>query len=377
MQIKKYIASTLKEAALQMKDELGTAAIILGSRTIEDDSKFGGKKMFEITIGFDPDKMLKQKKSAEPKNHSTGNFSNEIALLSERIYQNQKKEKKEITKSLQPEITRIKKNIIESSIENDKKEIYDTLVNREIQKPVISVILNQLEQYEKLLHTNNIDSYVLSGIASLIPTKTFELHKNNKTKVVSVIGPTGVGKTTCIAKLAIIAKLLHNLNVGLISVDTYRLGAIDQLRIFSEISNIDMLIAYEPEEMPELINSFKDKDIVFIDTAGRSQKRMDHLAKTKKYLEAINVDETFLTLSSTNSTKNLFDAAEKFKIFNYGSIIFTKIDEGVSFGNILNVVTNFNTPISFLSNGQVIPDDIISANSELISRLIYTGKIEK
>jgi len=235
--------------------------------------------------------------------------------------------------------------------------------------------MNQLEEYEKFLHPSNIDNYVISGISSLIPTKNLELQKNNKTKVVSVVGPTGVGKTTCIAKLAIIAKLLHNLDVGLISVDTYRLGAIDQLRIFSEVSNIDMLIAYEPEEMPGLLSSFRNKDIVFIDTAGRSQKRNDQLVKTKKYLENIKVDETFLALSSTNSTKNLFDTAEKFKVFNYDSFIFTKIDEGVSFGNILNVVTNFNVPVSFLSNGQVIPDDIISADSEFISKLIYTGKI--
>ena len=378
MQIKKYTAPTLKEATLQMKKELGNDAIILGSRTIEDDPKFFGKKMFEITIGYDPDKNKKHPaENTKSKNERiSGNFSDEMALLTEKIYQNQKK--KEIAEDFTLVENPVrKKQSIESSIENDKKEVLDILIHREIQKPIASVILNQLEQYEKFLHSSNIDSYVLSGISSLIPTKSFELHKNNKAKIVSVVGPTGVGKTTCIAKLAIIAKLLHNLDVGLISVDTYRLGAIDQLRIFSEISNIDMLIAYEPEEMPGLINSFKNKDIVFIDTTGRSQNKAEQLEKTKKYLDEINIDETFLALSSTNSTKNMFDTAEKFKIFNYDSVIFTKIDEGVSFGNILNVVTNFNVPVSFLSNGQVIPDDIISADSDVISRLIYTGKIEK
>jgi len=375
MQIKKYLAPTLKEATLQMKEELGNEAIILGSRAIESELKAGGKKMFEITIGYDPDKVTLRKVAEEPvKNFSKGSFAEEIAFLSDKVYANQNKERKRKPDNLQigPEEKRTTK---EFSIENDKKEIIDTLINREVQRQLISVIMNQLEEYEKFLHPSNIDNYVISGISSLIPTKNLELQKNNKTKVVSVVGPTGVGKTTCIAKLAIIAKLLHNLDVGLISVDTYRLGAIDQLRIFSEVSNIDMLIAYEPEEMPGLLNSFKNKDIVFIDTAGRSQKRNDQLVKTKKYLENIKIDETFLALSSTNSTKNLFDTAEKFKVFNYGSFIFTKIDEGVSFGNILNVVTNFNVPVSFLSNGQVIPDDIISADSEFISKLIYTGKI--
>jgi len=375
MQIKKYLAPTLKEATLQMKEELGNEAIILGSRAIESELKTGGKKMFEITIGYDPDKVTLRKVAEEPvKNFSKGSFAEEIAFLSDKVYANQNKERKRKPDNLQigPEEKRTTK---EFSIENDKKEIIDTLINREVQRQLISVIMNQLEEYEKFLHPSNIDNYVISGISSLIPTKNLELQKNNKTKVVSVVGPTGVGKTTCIAKLAIIAKLLHNLDVGLISVDTYRLGAIDQLRIFSEVSNIDMLIAYEPEEMPGLLNSFKNKDIVFIDTAGRSQKRNDQLVKTKKYLEDIKIDETFLALSSTSSTKNLFDTAEKFKVFNYGSFIFTKIDEGVSFGNILNVVTNFNVPVSFLSNGQVIPDDIISADSEFISKLIYTGKI--
>jgi flagellar biosynthesis protein FlhF len=375
MQIKKYLAPTLKEATLQMKQELGEKAIILGSRTIENDFRSGGKRMFEITIGYDPVNNSQKKVAVEQElSFSKGSFAEEIASLSERVYANQTKEKKQNSeKSFQHQYN-AKQTAEVFSIENDKKEIIDTLINREVQKPLISVIMNQLEQYEKFLNPDNIDNYAMSGISSLIPTKNFELQKNRETKVVTVVGPTGVGKTTCIAKLAIIAKLLHNLDVGLISVDTYRLGALDQLRIFSEVSNIDMLIAYEPEEMPGLLNSFKNKDIVFIDTAGRSQKRADQLAKTKRFLDNIKVDETFLALSSTNSTKNLFDTAEKFKVFKYDSFIFTKIDEGVSFGNILNCVTNFNIPISFLSNGQVIPDDIISADSDFISKLIYTGK---
>jgi flagellar biosynthesis protein FlhF len=209
----------------------------------------------------------------------------------------------------------------------------------------------------------------------MLPTHKFKLQKNQKVKSVALVGPTGVGKTTCIAKLAVISKILHNLDIGLISIDTYRLGAIDQLKIFSEISTIEMQVAYEVKDIPSIMNKFKKKDIIFIDTVGRSQKNSEQLIKTKEFLDAAGVDETFLVLSSTNSTKNLFDAAERFQIFNYDSIIFTKIDEGVSFGNLLNVIANFNIPVSFLSNGQVIPDDIISASPEFIAKMIYTGKI--
>ena len=397
MQIKKFFGPTLKDATVQMKEELGSEAIILGSRIIEDVSEFGKRKMFEITAGYD-EKVRHEAEETEEEPDADPSYVDELALLTKKVYPSGTEVKNMTTVSKRPQLNNKidgnkklpllegdfpavnKKPVLEEkrkNIEQEIKEISDLLVHREISQPLTSVILNQLEQYKKILHESNIDSYVLSSIASMIPTKNFELYKDSKPKVVSVVGPTGVGKTTCIAKLAVIAKILHNLDVGLISVDTYRLGAIDQLRIFSEISNIDMLIAYEPEEMPDLLKSFKNKDLVFIDTAGRSQKNSEHLAKTKMYLDKIKIDETFLVLSATNSTKNLFDTAEKFKSFNYDSFIFTKIDEGVAFGNLLNTVTNFNLPVTFLSNGQVIPDDIISADSEFIANLIFTGKIGK
>ena len=396
MQIKKFFGPTLKDATVQMKEELGSEAIILGSRLTEDISEFGKRKMFEITAGYD-EKIKHEADETEEEIVVNPSYVDEIALLTKKVYPSGKEinnrtkvsallpdnqdadvEKVRLFEGIFPaanKAVKLKEN--RKNIEQEIKEISDLLIHREISKPLTSVILNNLEQYKKFLHESNIDSYVISSIASIIPTKNFELYKDSKPKVVSVVGPTGVGKTTCIAKLAVIAKILHNLDVGLISVDTYRLGAIDQLRIFSEISNIDMLIAYEPDEMQELLKSFKNKDLVFIDTAGRSQKNSEHLTKTKMYLDRIKIDETFLVLSATNSTKNLFDTAEKFKSFDYDSFIFTKIDEGVAFGNLLNTITNFNLPVTFLSNGQVIPDDIISADSEFIANLIFTGKIGK
>ena len=207
----------------------------------------------------------------------------------------------------------------------------------------------------------------------MIPTTNFRLSKGKKSKVVALVGPTGVGKTTSIAKLAAISKILHNLDVGIISIDTYRLGAIDQLRIFSEISNIDLLVAYEPEEIPSLVAKLKHKDLILIDTVGRSQRNKDELKNIRRFLDKITLDEIFLVLSATNSVKNLMDAADKFSLFNYTSFLFTKIDEAITYGNLINVSANFNKPIIFLTNGQVIPDDIISADSEYIAKIIYTG----
>ena len=110
-----------------------------------------------------------------------------------------------------------------------------------------------------------------------------------------------------------------------------------------------------------------------IDTVGRSQKNKDELRNIRKFLDQTTLDEIFLVLSATNSVKNLMDAADKFSYFNYTSFLFTKIDEAVTYGNLINVSANVHKPIIFLTNGQVIPDDIISADSEYIAKIIYTG----
>jgi|YelNatPaOPRAMG01_1025707.scaffolds.fasta_scaffold00063_46 flagellar biosynthesis protein FlhF len=385
MQIKKFVASTLKEATIQMKDELGSEAIILSTRIIPGNGKNSLKKYFEITAGIESGPSLPSSKDVfkENSNLSKPSFQEELKKLSEKIYHSQPhptnltaiQTKVKKTKSEQKELEKI-------SIERELKEIVETLLQREVKRNVVSSILSQLKKHKSFLHPSNLDSYVVSSIASLVPTYRFEVEKGlsgkqkrNRPKTVALVGPTGVGKTTCIAKLAVISKILHNLDVGLISIDTYRLGALDQLRIFSEISNIDMLVAYEPSDIQGLMNSFKKKDIVFIDTAGRSQRNLEQLKSAKEFLTAAHVDETFLVLSSTGTTKNLFDVAEKFKIYDYNSVIFTKIDEAASLGNILNVVTDFDVPISFFTNGQVIPDDIISADPEFTANMIYTGKI--
>ncbi|HOP50517.1 MAG TPA: flagellar biosynthesis protein FlhF [Ignavibacteriales bacterium] len=271
----------------------------------------------------------------------------------------------------------IKQNFEKQNINLEIKEIKEILLARDVNDRIVNTIIDILSKYENLLNKQNIDSYVISTIASMITTSQFEYTRTGQPKVVAIVGPTGVGKTTCIAKLAVIAKLVHDLDVALISLDTYRLGAIDQLRIFSQISNIDMHIAYEPKDLPEIMYKLRNKDIIFIDTAGRAQNNINSLREIKAFFNRINIDEIYLTLSASGNTKYLYDVAEKFKILEYNAFIFTKLDEAVSFGNILNLNYTFNIPLKYVTNGQVIPDDIISANPEFIANLIFTNKLSK
>lgn len=377
MQIKKFIAPTLKEATEQMKNELGGEAIILGTRVIENDRRFGSRKMYEITAGIDKELYVEKNKKEENNFYKTSSET-EIEKLAKKIFA------ANIPANAQKDISQLSHNIsgnktysnktLDKKIEKELDEFYEILIEREVQKNIASTLVNQLKNYDGLLGETNLESYLIAGISSLIHTKEFKVKKGKTTKV-ALVGPTGVGKTTCIAKLAVISKIIHKLKVGLISIDTYRLGAIDQLRIFSEISDIEMAVAYEPNDMPKLIRKFKDKDLIFIDTVGRSQRNYENLDKIKEYIEKALIDEIILVVSSTSSYRTLYDVAQKFKVLNYSSVIFSKIDEAVAYGNILNLSNNFNLPVMFLTNGQVIPDDILSVNSEYLANLIYKGKL--
>ena len=373
MQIKKYNAPTLKEAINNMKSELGDEAVILSTRVIEGDSRVGRHKSFEVTCGIEDDydtaPAVKPQKEVKKK-EETKSFETELKKLTEKIYGVSSNEESSI--KVKPK-TNIENEIIPAK--NELREIAEILNQRDIDKSIINSIIDQLNRYSAFLTPDNMDNYVVSTISSMLSTSKFEINKSQKPKIISLIGPTGVGKTTCIAKLAVISKILHKLDVGLISIDTYRLGALDQLRIFSEVSNIDLLIAYEPSEMPKLLSKFKKKDLVFIDTVGRSQKNAALLKGIKDFIDAVKTDDIYLVLNTTSSTKTLLDVANKFKFLNFNGLIFSKLDEAVTYGNILNVANAFNVPIKYLTNGQVIPDDIIAAEPEFIANMIYTGKI--
>ena len=254
MQVKKYVATSLKDAAAQMKKELGDEAIILGTKVLKDEL-YPVNKMFEITAGVDDTFIMNEsiETAVMEKESLPNNFEDELKKISRKIY----RASAEIEEEISPPESKIK--IAAKSNRQVIEDIVKRLGHNEIDRTIIKQIIGQLKKYGKLLQLKNIESYVLSGIASMIPTTEFKVEKGDAPKVVSLIGPTGVGKTTCIAKLAIISKILHNLDVGLISIDTYRLGALDQLKVFSDVSNIDMLVAYEPEDLKDIMQEFKTR----------------------------------------------------------------------------------------------------------------------
>jgi flagellar biosynthesis protein FlhF len=366
MQIKKFKAKTLKEAIAQMKLEFGDEAIVMSTKVIDTVNDGVDQKFFEITASVDDNESLELvEKSRE--DVKIQDFQSEMKKLTEKIYGVSSGSKTSTDRKT------VKKNKLQNK--NELYSIKQQLLDKDIDEHIADTVISKIDQYAPFVDEANKEEYILSTIASLVPTSEFELSKGNKPKVISLVGPTGVGKTTCIAKLAVISKILHNLDIGLISIDTYRLGALDQLKIFSEISNIDFLVAYEPNDIPKFVKKFRKKDIVFIDTVGRSQNNPKLLNSINDFLKKVKVDETYLVLNSTSDYKVMADVADKFTSLNYDAFIFSKLDEAISFGNIINLVHQFNIPIKYLTNGQVIPDDIIAADSEFIANMVYTGNL--
>jgi flagellar biosynthesis protein FlhF len=370
MKIKKYLKPTLKEALEEIKNELGEEAIVLSTRVVPSTGKPNSIKMFEVVASIEEDHITKMTKKTADKisTHINTGFDSELQKLREKIFEAKHQENLKDTNFSTAKNEKVK------VLSNKLESIKENLIQNEVQLSTVNKIIGQLRDQSEIINRTNLDNYLLSVLSSFIPTASFSLDKKKQTKLVSLVGPTGVGKTTCIAKLAVISKILHKLDIGLISLDTYRLGALDQLKIFSEVSKIDFLVAYDQVDLEKAVTKFKKKNLVFIDTAGRSQNNIQMLESTKRMLTAINVDEILLVLSSTNTSKNLLDAAKKFRLMNYSGFVFTKLDEAVTFGNILNLVEKFNSPIKFLTNGQVIPDDIIAADSEFVAKMIITGK---
>jgi len=366
MQIKKFKARTLKEAIAEMKTDFGDEAIVLSTKVIDVFTNGVEQKLFEITASID-EEVSKEYEDKAKEVSKAKDFQTEMKKLTEKIYGT--------PSDLRTENSKQKKATTNSLPVSDLEDIKKQLLDKDIKLEIADTVVDKISQYSPFVDEANREDYLISTLGLMIPTSDFELSKQSKPKVISIVGPTGVGKTTCIAKLAVISKILHNLDIGLISIDTYRLGALDQLKIFSEISNIDFLVAYEPADIPKFMKKFKNKDIVFIDTVGRSQNNKKLLNSINDFLQKVKVDETYLVLNSTSDYKVMVDVANKFKVLNYDALVFSKLDEAISYGNILNLVNEINIPIKYLTNGQVIPDDIIAADSEFIANMVYTGKL--
>jgi flagellar biosynthesis protein FlhF len=197
----------------------------------------------------------------------------------------------------------------------------------------------------------------------------------NRCRIVALVGPTGVGKTTTIAKLAANHRLREKHRVGLITVDTYRVAAVEQLRTYADIIDLPMEVVATPREMREAVARMSHLDLVLMDTAGRSPRDEVKIQELKSMLGEAEPDDVYLVLSSTSGAKSLVAAAERFADVGTTALLLTKLDEASSLGHLVSLVRGSRLPISYVTDGQNVPDDIQVAERGQLAKLLLGREV--
>ena len=246
-------------------------------------------------------------------------------------------------------------------------------VSQELAQQVIDQVTTQM-QGSDLQDDAALGRSLLESLAGLIPagdeSQFVAATEDGRPRTLALIGPTGVGKTTTIAKLAANFKLKQKLNVSLVTLDTYRIAAVDQLNTYADIIGVPLHVVARPEQMIDAIQRCAGSDVVLIDTAGRSQRDDPKLEQLDSLIRSARPHETHLVLSSTCTQSVLLDTIERFSRIPTDRIIFTKLDEAVTFGVILNVVRKVNKRLSFVTTGQEVPHHIESGRPSRLAALL-------
>jgi flagellar biosynthesis protein FlhF len=208
-----------------------------------------------------------------------------------------------------------------------------------------------------------------AGLTEKLIAASFLKDEPREKRIKAFIGPTGVGKTTTLAKLAAHYCLEKKMKVGLITTDTYRIAASEQLKIYAKIMGIPVEIASCKDKFQQALSNYAEKDLILVDTPGRNH-RDEQCMKSLKSVLTDNM-ETFLLLSPVSSREYLLDAADRFRLFHYDRIILTKLDECTRFGGMIDVLDNIAKPISYVTTGQNVPKDIERATPERLAQLTF------
>lgn len=256
--------------------------------------------------------------------------------------------------------------------------LYGTLIKNEVNEKYVNQLLEEIEKF--LRPGNSLDTILSNVYQKLIlrfgQPKTISL-AGSKPKVVFFIGPTGVGKTTTIAKIASKYKVEQDKKVAFITADTYRIAATEQLRIYANILDAPMSIVYSNDELNSAVERLIDYDIIFVDTAGFSHKNDSQRQDMKNLIQGLDPiyeSEVYLVLSATTKYNDLQDIVNLYKEISEYKLIFTKLDETTTYGNLLNIRLYSNADLSYVTIGQNVPDDIEIFDTQKIVKQLLGGK---
>jgi flagellar biosynthesis protein FlhF len=409
MNLQTFKAPTMAEALTQVKSSMGSDAVILHTRTIQMRRWLGlrRREIVEITAGRGIGIAERRRPGAArapvtPLAGNGGAYSRSGAIVRRAPVAetpNPAENGRQLLEtpagtgaamlSISREMESLKtmvKDLVTQTRQrqapNVPQELFDyymQLIGNQVAEELAGDLIKNLERQVRPEHYADpkfVKGKLVEHLEKLISTAgPIVRTKTSGPHVVALIGPTGVGKTTTLAKLAANLKLKERHRVGLITLDTYRIAAVDQLKRYADIIGSPLRVVSNAEDLRDAVRSMADCDFVLIDTAGRSPNDTLKLNELRGLLEAVQPDEVHLVLSATSGEKCLELAATRFGEVRADKIIFTKLDESANVGIVLNVVRKVNKSISYITTGQDVPDDIEVGHGRRLAELILGDAI--
>ena len=375
----------MNEALTRIRYELGKDAVIISQRKIKKPGIKGifSKRQLEVTAAVENSSIDRNSKVKSTSIHASNNsYSrkgtsadynmdksiNDLKNLMNKEIENKRnkqavvdnnEQKKSEIESEVKEMKDMLKAVMKNTTKDSKDELLEFLSNSDIDMQFYD------EFNEKL--KGDFDVSKLRDIMSRdIKSSNDDLNGN-----AVLVGPTGVGKTTTIAKLAGNLSLVKKKKVGLITVDTYRIGAVEQLKTYAEIMNIPFEVVITIKEMEAAIKKMKDCDVVLIDTTGRSSKNKMQISELRAFVDKANATSINVVISATTKNKDIKTILEGYRILNYDKVIITKLDETSVYGSIYNISRIANKPIRYVTTGQNVPDDIKDFSKDEAIKLVF------
>ena len=403
MTINKYQGKTKEEAVEKAKQELGAGAVVLNVKEIKPKGMFKMFKntLYEVTAAVEEKEVFPAQtlRSETKPVHDTISLAADEKITIPGVARENARPAAAVV-PVEQEIVPMKEAKRESTNEVEEmhkpqpaepqekenrtegfqfiKMLYRTLLENDVNEKYVNQIMDEAE---KVLHNGSSVDSILSNVYQKLILKfdqpqTIEL-TGKKPKVIFFIGPTGVGKTTTLAKIASRYKVDKEKKVAFLTADTYRIAATEQLRIYANILDAPMSIIYTPEEMNDAIARVSEYDLVFVDTAGFSHRNEAQFQEMKQLIDGLDEayeKEVYLVLSATTKYKDLLEIADTYKeIANY-KLIFTKLDETITYGNILNIKLYSGAKLSYMTSGQNVPDDIEVFDTQKIVKQLLGGR---
>lgn len=424
MRVKRYVVESMPSALQLIRKELGHDAVILNTKEVRTGGFLGffSKKQIEVIAGLDTGSALSHPAPAPLQESNITPILSQIkeinaarayataaaerqAEVSEPPVQPAVEPPPSLARTELPPVTMIDSVRVDRSepVPSSNEQLYSEIKQmKELMLTISKLTSNaspmpeNVQALEERLHHHEVGSELIEKLMEQVVASANEAGLNDEaireslkqqirnvmqpdrvqgirpeTKIVHLVGPTGVGKTTTVAKLAAEQVLKHRRKVGFITSDTYRIAAVEQLKTYANILNVPLEVVFSPNELARAFHKLEDRDIIFMDTAGRNFRNEMYVSELNSLLQTSGPSETYLVLNLTTRYRDMKAIVNNFSRFKFDKFLLTKSDETRTYGAMLNLLHDFPQMLSYITTGQNVPEDISVVNlEEWIDRLL-------